>query len=426
MDAVIWHDDGLKSFYEAGHTPSEILVYLKRRGALEFPVQQSGLLSAISDSGVEAQTSGMLHAWVRDNCHVAMALKTCGELDVPIGIARAIIRVFSDAKGKMEAIVDGNANPAVVANRPPARVDALTLEPDEGWANDQNDSVGAMLKLVCELVLGGSLRLSKEENALLDVVVDYLKAIRYWEDADSGYWEEARKVNASSIGTVVAGLKAYVALRIKENLKDHVESAEALIAYGMRALENILPNEAVSPKARRRECDAADIFLVEPLGVVSGRMALEIVERCEYALVRERGIARYRGDSYWTKDYRKLFGLGARTADFSENPETRDRFAVAGAEAQWTLFDPMLAVFWLKRFRGSESEGDRERAIWHFHRALGQFIEVGRCLKDPEAYFLESGEWVPNDHVPLLWSEALVQLMLHEFEKSKERIMIAS
>lgn len=420
MNAVVWHDDGLKSFYEAGHSPSEILAYLKTRGALEFPVQQSGLLSAISDSGAEAQASGMLHAWVRDNCHVAMALKTCGELDIPIGIARAMIRVFSDAKSKMEAIIGGSADPEVVANRPPARVDALTLEPDEGWANDQNDSVGAMLKLVCELALDGSLRLSEEENALLDVVVDYLKAIRYWEDDDSGYWEEARKVNASSIGTVVAGLKAYVALRTSESQRGCVDNADALISHGMAALEYILPNETVSPKARRRECDAADIFLIEPLGVVSGRTASEIVERCERALVRERGVARYQGDSYWTKDYRRLFGLGARTADFSENPETRDRFAVSGAEAQWTLFDPMLAVFWLKWFMGSGNKDDRERACWHYQRTLGQFIEVDGCLKDPEAYFLEDGKWVPNDHVPLLWSEALVKLMLHEFEKVGE------
>ena len=41
----------------------------------------------------------------------------------------------------------------------------------------------------------------------------YFQAIRYWQDEDSGHWEERRKIEASSIGAVVAGLRELRLLR---------------------------------------------------------------------------------------------------------------------------------------------------------------------------------------------------------------------
>ena len=43
----------------------------------------------------------------------------------------------------------------------------------------------------------------------------YFAAIRYWQDEDSGHWEEVRKVLASSIGSVVAGLREFQRLMEK-------------------------------------------------------------------------------------------------------------------------------------------------------------------------------------------------------------------
>ncbi|MEM7678733.1 MAG: hypothetical protein AAF449_22355, partial [Myxococcota bacterium] len=51
----------------------------------------------------------------------------------------------------------------------------------------------------------------------------------------------------------------------------------------------------------------------------------------------------------------------------------------------------------------------------HFHRALAQLTgphdPPGR-LRCVEAYFLEKSQWVPNDHVPLLWTQANLLLAL--------------
>ena len=56
--------------------------------------------------------------------------------------------------------------------------------------------------------------LKPDANAvsMLTRLVRYFAAIRFWQDEDSGHWEEQRKVSASSIGTVVAGLEAFADL----------------------------------------------------------------------------------------------------------------------------------------------------------------------------------------------------------------------
>ena len=36
----------------------------------------------------------------------------------------------------------------------------------------------------------------------------------------------------------------------------------------------------------------------------------------------------------------------------------------------------------------------------------------------PEAYYLEGGKYVPNDHVPLLWSQANLWLAVHQMQLS--------
>jgi len=46
------------------------------------------------------------------------------------------------------------------------------------------------------------------DKELVQLLVDYLVALEYWQDADNGMWEENREVHASSIGACVAGLLA--------------------------------------------------------------------------------------------------------------------------------------------------------------------------------------------------------------------------
>lgn len=42
-------------------------------------------------------------------------------------------------------------------------------------------------------------------------------------------------------------------------------------------------------------------------------------------------------------------------------------------------------------------------------------------LRCPEAYYLEHGRYVPNDHVPLLWTQANLRLALLAMRQSAAR-----
>ena len=121
------------------------------------------------------------------------------------------------------------------------------------------------------------------------------------------------------------------------------------------------------------------------------------------------GVRRYLGDSYWTADYKQKLDKRFWTGDFSLSLSVRDKLAQPGEEAQWCLFDPILSVIAGQRYAMTRALEDRQRQIFHFNRALGQ-LSGADCptgpLRCPEAYYRENGRYIPNDHVPLLWTQA--------------------
>ena len=243
-----------------------------------------------------------------------------------------------------------------VMTRPHVRFDGITL-------TKSGRSVGPTPRTTRSATASGSSRRwrpnvsSRRPPTRIDTLralVGYLEAIRYWDDEDSGHWEETRKVSASSIGTVVAGLRAWRALLRTGHVsglsmvaaRELEMAATALIDEGSRALLAILPAECVqlSPRQHRRY-DAALLFLVYPLGVVEGALAELIVDDvCRY-LQGAVGIRRYLRDSYWAPDYERRVAEGDRTRDYSEDIESRDvLLEEIGGEAQWCVFDPMVSA----------------------------------------------------------------------------------
>ncbi len=99
----------------------------------------------------------------------------------------------------------------------------------------------------------------------------YLQTIAYWQDEDSGHWEEIRKISASSIGVVVAGLTSLKVMLIQQpNLSKNInykaqhitiDFLEKLINKGSKELTKILPFECIKSGEKRRECDGALLFL---------------------------------------------------------------------------------------------------------------------------------------------------------------------
>merc|ERR1719316_2632852 len=95
------------------------------------------------------------------------------------------------------------------------------------------------------------------------------------------------------------------------------------------------------PEALTRDSDAALIFLCYPLGVVDDESGLQILERLK-KVYGHIGICRYRTDSYWCRDYKDK--QDDPTKHFTdEDLKARDALLKPGEEAQWCLFDPVVA-----------------------------------------------------------------------------------
>ena len=257
---------------------------------------------------------------------------------------------------------------------------------------------------------------------------EYFDAIRYWEDEDSGHWEETRKITASSIGTVVAGLQALLVLseRRPSDLRlgrfdpRALDLAKTLITHGRAALAEILPSECVQPSPQQRRCyDAALLFLVYPLEVVSDSDAGSILFDITRYLVGDVGVRRHLGDSYWAPDYDEHLRVAEQTRDFSEDVSTRDRLLdQVGHEAQWCVFDPILSAAYGRRYQRSGSESDLRSQVLYFHRSLAQVTRQWQC---PELYYTRRRVYTPNPHTPLLWSQANLIVALAELRASLAR-----
>src|SRR5262249_26983261 len=116
--------------------------------------------------------------------------------------------VLPEVGARFEAIVSGAVDPDDVMRRPHVRFDGERIAEIAGqkWAHAQNDALGYFLWLCSKLGAAGAMTLDEQGARTLALFPAYFRAIRYWQDEDSGHWEEVRKREASSIGTVVAGL----------------------------------------------------------------------------------------------------------------------------------------------------------------------------------------------------------------------------
>ena len=189
-------------------------------------------------------------------------------------------------------------------------------------------------------------------------------------------WEEGEGLHASSVGACVAGLKSASKL-------PHIEVPMSLIRKGERALDTLLPRES-----EKKFVDLALLSLIWPYNVVSEEQRDEILENIEYHLLKERGVVRYKGDSYYNKN----------EDDVSE-------------EAEWTFGLSWLAIIY-------EKMGEEDKAL----DLLQDLIAIDTPEGMPELYFSNSPEY--NENTPLGWSESLFIVALYEMnERRKENVL---
>ena len=403
--------------------------FLERAGTFAFPALPTGLFPAAVAGSPDLAYTGYHNVWIRDNIHVAHHFHALGAHAVAVRTVSAIARFLHTQRPRIDSIVAGRVDPRNAMSRPHVRFDGVRLaELPERWAHAQNDALGYWLWLASRLAHERRWHPSPGDLSLIAALVRYFEAIRFWEDEDSGHWEEMRKIGASSIGTVTAALAAahdFLASTASSRMPRDAATAaraRALVERGRGALASILPCECVQPEpSKRRRCDAALLFLAYPLQVVDDAMAATIVAEVVAHLAGPYGIRRYLGDSYWCADYKRLLAPAARTIDCSADTSARDRLLVPGGEAQWCLFDPIVSIVHGMRYRRTGDARALELQTTHLNRSLRQLTGTGTAfppLRCPESYYRENGRYVPNDITPLLWTQANLRLALQQMEAS--------
>jgi GH15 family glucan-1,4-alpha-glucosidase len=405
---------------------AKIKAELNARGTHEIRSIAYGLFPASASQAPDSVT-GYQNVWVRDNVMVANSLRHRGLLPEAISCMQGLTRFFQKQKPRFREIID---DPVRVlkedANRRPhIRFTAQNLsELPEKWPHAQNDALGQALWFRFVLASSGEFPMTAEDLSIYELFPEYFEAIEYWQDRDSGAWEEGRKINNSSVGAVIAGLeemqkfaelgegkKANITLRGPE-----VERIKKLIVNGRARLNETLPFEAPP----ERLADSALLFLIHPLGVVRSRsMQDAILNLVQARLKGDIGIKRYANDSYFCQDYDEWFSPSEMSSSFSERTDFRDAFLQPNCEAQWCIFDPVLSIIYGERFLADPTdEASYRKQVHYFNRSLRQITAEGLC---PELYFLKQGRYVANAHTPLAWTQANQALALHLLEKSVEK-----
>lgn len=390
--------------------------FFQVHNTLKLCMRENGLYPALTTEQTEA-ISGYTNIWIRDNIMITNYQKEVGNYHIVIKTMATIREYFYKHLSRFLNIIEGKVDKNKPMQRPHVRFDGITLtEINQKWPHAQNDALGYVLWMVFKLANENRYEFSSLDYEVYSLFPPYFEAIEYWQDADSGHWEEERKVESSSIGVVIAALK-----EMKKFIKKKpgapfvykhkmitIDQLQNLIIKGKKQLESFLPFE--SPP--QRKADAALLFLIYPLEIVSEKEATEILGIILKELKGDYGIKRYKNDSYWCANYKKLFNESERTIDFSESIKDRNSMALPGAEAQWCIFDPIVSVIYAKRYLKKNKEKYLKLQTYHFNRSLMQLTPEnfgGGSGKCAEAYYIEDsskGIYVLNDHVPLAWTQA--------------------
>lgn len=314
--------------------------------------------------------TGYEKSWLRDNFYECLAFVMVGDYETARKTYKALIALFLKHEYKLDH---------AIAKKPEhkyqyihARYHPHTFDEFwDDWGNKQHDAVGAILFGIgmLEGVYKVKVIETDDERRVVKKLVEYLGAIMYWADPDSGMWEEDEEVHASSIGACVAGLSAI-------SKYTEIPVSRDYIAAGRRALSALLPRES-----KRKFVDLALLSLIYPYNVVTPKQRDEILTNVGYHLEKKKGVIRYKGDHYYNK-----------------NPDGYSE------EAEWTFGFSWLAIIYEKR-------GKKRKAKEYIDKAIDTINERGEI---PELYFSNSDKFTNS---PLGWSESMFIIALFEFNE---------
>jgi phosphorylase kinase alpha/beta subunit len=409
-----------------------ISLLLREREVFKFPALDNGLFPA-AIVAASTEYTGYSAVWVRDNVYVAYSHYILGEIDIALKAINCLMKYFQKHRIRFENIINFNADAKNVMERPHIRFNGENLdEINQSWEHAQNDALGYFLWFYCKLISDKVVHPTQQDVATLALFPLYFEAVSYWQDEDSGHWEETRKIEASSIGVVVASLKALKQLSMEPSFISHcfqyenrpvtIDLLDNLIHQGIDALNRILPSECIQLGQERRY-DSALLFLIYPLQVVDDSMGDQIISDVIDNLQGLYGIPRYLGDSFWCRDYEDI-PENIRTSISTEREQwlkDNGRALRSGEEAQWCIFDPIISTIFGVKFQKTRQTEFLEKQTFYFNRSLGQLtsddFKIGG-FKCPELYYLKGTDYVPNDATPLLWTQANLRIALRTMEQS--------
>ena len=292
-----------------------LAAYLAAHDVLTFVTRPSSGLFAASRPSTFIDDTKYDRSWVRDNVYAAYAHLVSGELKVARATLASLFEFYDAQAERFDAVLAGTLDVRDHKSRPYVRVfvkDDGSFE-FEAWTHGQNDAHGYFLWLASLMASRGEFELGAAEREIPELMVRYFEAIDYWQDEDCGHWEEAKKIEASSVGVVVAGLREYETLCRAGGRGGSAAAtlAGTLRTSGLAQVHAILPAECVQP-GRERSTDGALVFLISPLKVVDGALADAVIARVEAELKGDYGIKRYLGDTFWGPDYDSAIGRRGR------------------------------------------------------------------------------------------------------------------
>lgn len=413
--------------------PQALRRELESQGALTFdPVPETGLFVASTMSDPElARVTGMGDkAWLRDNAHIAMGLLLArGPDDVPKaqGVGRAFLQILHQEEQTLLDAIDDPEAPRLAV-----RFDAATLEPDTE-SRVQTDSTGYAIWTPAELMRQKLLPATRDDLRILELTARYLEADKYWSRPDDGAWEEDCRLHTSSIGVAVASLDPLGRLFEERGYQCDVDIT-TLVRRGWETLDNNLWRYGETPPDPAtgypgRFYDVAQLLPVVAMNLFGNNLkaASAIVGRVVRALVRDEGIIRYLGDTYYAPGFTEMLKPGERTSQAVGRLELRNTLSditrLTKTEARWKHLDALVS-----EDRGRQ--GRQKSQIHYLNRTLMHYVpdmprEPGRRpkyegLRIPELDHKETldGPWIPNDHTPLLWGQANTLRALAQFART--------
>lgn len=414
----------------------------------------------------------MSNMWARDGIIVATALNRAGFTSEAFQIVRRVWAFAGTEPQRSKFTQYHMGEPGQAAERfrkensgPHIKVsvgpDGEIRPCDHEWGHQQLDAIGAMLwapyRFANQAAKNDSLRptfdlrgldpIAGASDSILPAAIKMLRGIEAHNTMDFGPWEDIRQWRrATSVGIILAALHEARLFHDREgwnylsaeyrNVPDGDAFRADLMDTLYKCLNTVLariPEHGFATECDRRPHDSAMTLLLYPFDCNLKVERQNTILRTVYLNMGETGFRRWHEaceegpDLYVGQDY-----------FYNSDPRDKGEFAkgVDGFRAaEWTLFDPLLAAYYYRRFIKSGG-ADREAFAYgdrHLKRTLsfitkephvldvvgkGERYEIPAGIL-PEAFAWDSrrGEWRPNHNSPLLMAQAALGLA---FERARE------